>query len=56
MPVLLHPIIDRAITVTAGDDTVELLPGVSSTCPPGNHRSRWSRQPSRMVLTMLDPR
>ena len=45
MPVLLH-LIDGAITVTAGDDTVELLPGVSSTCPPGNH-TRWSRRNPR---------
>ena len=55
MPVLLH-LIDGAITLTAGDDTVELLPGGVIHLPARQPHSLVATQPSRMVLTMLDPR
>ena len=55
MPVLLH-LLDGGITVTAGDDTVELLPGGVIHLPARQSHSLVATQPSRMVLTMLDPR
>lgn len=55
MPVLLH-LIDGAITVTAGDDMVELLPGGVIHLPTRQPHSLVATEPSRMVLTMLDPR
>ncbi len=55
MPVLLH-LIDGALTVTAGGETVDLDPGGVIHLPAREAHSLVATQPSRMVLTMLDPR
>lgn len=55
MPVLLH-LVDGAITVTAGGETVDLLPGGVVHLPTREPHSVVATQPSRMVLTMLDAR
>jgi quercetin dioxygenase-like cupin family protein len=55
MPVLLQ-VIDGALTVTAGGDTVDLVPGAVIHLPTRMPHSVLATQPSRMVLTMLDPR
>lgn len=55
MPVLLQ-VIDGALTVTAGGDTVELAPGAVIHLPTRMPHSVLATQPSRMVLTMLDNR
>ncbi len=55
MPVLLH-LLDGAITVTADEATVELTPGGLIHLPTRMPHSVLATQPSRMVLTMLDPR
>lgn len=55
MPVLLH-LIDGAVTVTAGGETMDLAPGGVIHLPARQPHSVLATAPSRMVLTMLDPR
>ncbi len=55
MPVLLQ-VIDGALDVAADGATVELLPGGVIHLPARMPHSVLATRPSRMVLTMLDPR
>jgi quercetin dioxygenase-like cupin family protein len=55
IPVLLH-LIDGALEVTADGQTMDLRPGGVIHLPARQPHSVLATQPSRMVLTMLDPR
>ncbi|MCU0279916.1 MAG: cupin domain-containing protein [Candidatus Nanopelagicales bacterium] len=55
MPVLLQ-VLDGRLSVTAGGQTVELAPGGVIHLPTRMPHSVLALEPSRMLLTMLDPR
>jgi quercetin dioxygenase-like cupin family protein len=55
MPVLLQ-VLDGRLSITAGGKTVELAPGGVIHLPARMPHSVLALEPSRMLLTMLDPR
>lgn len=55
MPVLIH-VVDGRLTVGAGGESVELGPGGIIHLPARLPHSVLAVEPTRMLLTMLDPR
>ncbi len=55
MPVLLQ-VLDGRLSITAGGQTVELAPNGVIHLPTRMPHSVLALEPSRMLLTMLDPR
>lgn len=55
MPVLLQ-VLDGRLTIEAGGQTVELRPGGVVHLPTRMPHSVVAEEPSRMLLTMVDPR
>jgi quercetin dioxygenase-like cupin family protein len=55
VPVLLQ-VLDGRLTVSSGGQTVELQPGGVVHLPTRAPHSVVAAEPSRMLLTMLDPR